>query len=168
MSDQQQAEIGKEQEMKAYNPKDKVGKPEGARYAFLDGLSLLYSSSTIQAIGYAITSMAFLNEKNDYESMWPQLQLILNVISQCGDNESIYIDYVKLRMDAVNRGKYLTDGYRIKLNLSEYLDAMARHLLKFLLIDERDEESGCLHLAHILANVAIMSYQLNEHYIEGV
>lgn len=50
------------------------------------------------------------------------------------------------------------DISKLRYGLPEvrYVDAMMRHILKFIAGEEKDSESGLEHLAHVLANVAII------------
>jgi hypothetical protein len=52
--------------------------------------------------------------------------------------------------------KYPQDNYRKGMAWSRTINSLERHLLKFILGEDIDEESGCYHIDCILANAAIL------------
>ena len=57
--------------------------------------------------------------------------------------------------------KYAANNWLKGMDWSKVEGCMMRHLLKYQMGEDRDEETGCLHMAHVAWNaMAILTYQL--------
>ena len=138
--------------------KDTKGKPNGARYCYLSDIE------QSNQIGCRLDALVNLIEaKHDVTKHIEGLQRV--VLAQ-GDKKRIINDLISLRSSAISSGKYTREGWKEKLDFSLLLDALARHYIKLVYISEIDDESGCLHLAHILANLIMLRYQIRTYKYE--
>lgn len=137
------------------NIKHSEGKPAGARYCFLEALN-------DDLIGYKIAEIVnILETKGKIQNYIYQLKE--DVLNK-GNKLDIVNDLIKLRTQALDSGKYTKEGYKQKIDVSLLLDALARHYIKLLYVGQYDDESGCLHLSHILANLIIIDYQVRTYH----
>lgn len=58
--------------------------------------------------------------------------------------------------------KYSRHGFRDGLLFSRLIDAALRHIIKYADGQDLDEESGCTHLGHALASLAMLTYMHNK------
>lgn len=142
-----------------YQLKDVTGKPEGARYCFLPYVQMLAEKrcSNMDKLGAMI-------ENDDTFKSVEKLREMYECIRETDDNEtwSLWGDVIAVRYQAIRSGKYLPSSYKKPIDLTLLQDAIARHYMKYILDQEVDEESGCSHLAHIIANILICIAQLKE------
>lgn len=54
--------------------------------------------------------------------------------------------------------KYSDDNWKKGLSFKSCLDSLERHLIKFKLGENCDEESGLLHVGHIIINAMFIMY----------
>jgi hypothetical protein len=57
--------------------------------------------------------------------------------------------------------KYERSNWRKPFPMEELVDSLTRHLVKYMSGEEFDDESGCHHLDHVLANSIFLSYHFN-------
>lgn len=134
------------------------GKPEGARYCFIEEL-------TGDRLGKLIARLVHeVDNKLDAYNLKLRLNDIRSELMKDKNNREIVHDLITLRSKAITSKKYTVDGYKEKIDINLLLDALARHYIKYSLVDIRDEESECLHLSHIWANIILIGYQLEHHY----
>ena len=58
--------------------------------------------------------------------------------------------------------KYSRDNWKKGLDSAEILESLSRHLFALMQGDEIDNESGCEHIGHIMANAMFYSYFKNK------
>lgn len=139
--------------------KETKGKPAGARWCYIDKISNNYLGVLINELVYLIES------KNDLHIILINIkELEQELFRQIEDKELLINELIKIREQAVSSGKYSKEGYKSIINPELLLDAIARHYIKLVYIGPLDKESGCLHLAHILANLIMIQYQLENYY----
>lgn len=139
--------------------KQKEGKPEGARYCWIQEIKN-------DDLGLALNILIEdVSNKLNFNMM--RMRHLISVIKieifNNKDKNLIINDLIKLRYDAIKSGKYKVDGYKQEIDINLLLDALSRHYIKLSFGDEFDNESGCLHLSHMLANVLIIQYQLRTY-----
>lgn len=137
--------------------KDKAGKAEGARYAFLDLLPEITHTSALdkkfsrQLNDFVYTPNRTVDQVGELVSMIHEMHVV---------QFKVWEDLTTLRNQAIMSGKYSPLSYKEPIDVEDLLDAVARHWIKHLFISYRDEESGQSHLSHILANLIIIAGQL--------
>jgi len=144
--------------------KQKEGKPEGARYCFLPSLN---SDDLDNDIGKLIEELNKNIENNkDLKVIQSILQTLQDTIlrSSVIETKDIINDFIKLRSLALKSGKYREDSYKQQISIILLIDALSRHFIKYSFGDSFDDESGFLHLSHMLANTVIIRYQINTYY----
>lgn len=140
--------------------KNKEGKPEGARYNFIDLLPLIVSHTEIEKLfSSALNDFIYAKTKNHSDVIFlVDLLHRMNIYSF-----ELWENLTNLRNQAIISGKYSPLSYKEKIEIDDLLDAVARHWIKHLFINPIDVESKCSHLAHILANLIIIAGQLNDN-----
>jgi hypothetical protein len=63
--------------------------------------------------------------------------------------------------------KYARDNWKIKLDLNQCLESLSRHLFSLMSGEERDSESGELHIGHIMANAMFWQYHNEKQKLEA-
>lgn len=150
-----------------HSKKDTANKPKDARYCFLNVLADR-DDLLLRGVGTLLDSLVHRIEENDNkESVLKVLSLLKHHILDVARNEKLNIieELIALRADVLRIGKYKKDDYKEKIDISLLLDAAARHYIKYVLGTVIDEESGHSHLAHLLANVVLIRYQVENYYI---
>ena len=153
--------------------KETAGKPEGARYFFLESLACLHNVDNLTSeLGTEIKQLVDVLEER-IETSQPinnkrlvikdMIDFIIDEYNTQYGQSRLLDDLIKLRYDTISTGKYTINSYKELIDISLLLDAMARHYIKMVLISSVDEESGCLHLSHIIANLLIIDIQLQLH-----
>lgn len=150
--------------------KDTKGKAEGARYCYLADIANCVLGGINNSKGYR-DSMNNVGETlsvivRAYDKKW-----LLDVKHYCSVlikdllelDSGLHHELIKVRANALNSGKYKTEGYREEIDVRLLLDAAARHFIKKLMVGDIDEESGCTHEAHIAANAIMIHTQLSLH-----
>lgn len=133
-------------------------KPFNARYCFLEAIR----KNELDAIGYKISEIVnIFDRKGNILEYITRLQYD---ILACDTKLNIISDLITLRQQALDTKKYTIEGYKEKIDVSLLLDALARHYIKWVYVSDKDEESGCLHLSHMLANLIIINYQVRTYY----
>ena len=148
--------------------KDVEGKAHGARYCFLNDIAncvlggvnvnptyrdeLSYIGETLSTIVRAYDK-GWIKDAQHYCSV-----LIQDLLER---DKNLHHELVKVRMHALDSGKYTSEGYREEIDVALLLDAAARHYIKILFDGDIDEESGCTHLAHMAANAIMIHTQLS-------
>lgn len=54
--------------------------------------------------------------------------------------------------------KYSDNNWKKGLTYKSCLDSLERHLIKFKLGEDRDKESGFLHIGHVIVNAIFIMY----------
>ena len=148
--------------------KQKEGKPEGARYCFLSNLN---DNDWANGLGELIEELNKNIENNkDIKVIQATLQALQDTIlyDNVAETKDVINDFIKLRSLALQSGKYRENSYKQQISIILLLDALARHYIKYSFGDNFDDESECLHLSHMLANVIIIRYQINTYYNKEV
>lgn len=148
------------------------GKEEGARFCFL--YELAHNDQVLDyGLGNLIDDLMSNYEAIKKDSKEKRIDLLYSKVQNvikilvASNKRQVISDLIKLRHQAVDSGKYSVNSYKIKIDLSLLLDALARHYIKYSFGDERDEESGYLHKSHMLANLLIIRYQLRTYEIDN-
>lgn len=151
--------------------KDTEGKASGARYCYLADiancvLGNIHDSKgyrdTISAVGETLSTMVRAYDKGWLEDVKHYCSVLIKDLLEI--DAGLYHELVKVRMNALDSGKYTPDGYRDELDVTLLMDAAARHFIKKLLVGDIDEESGCTHEAHIAANAIMIHTQLEVNH----
>lgn len=93
------------------------------------------------------------------------------------DNGALRYDHGKVQLDLIppewywalgnvlhaGAQKYAPRNWEKGMKWSRVVGSLMRHLLKFMVGERYDEETGCHHLAHVAWNaLALMSYDIRE------
>lgn len=54
--------------------------------------------------------------------------------------------------------KYAVNQWKLGLPVSEHMDAAGRHQLRFMMREDREAESKCLHLAHAAVDLMMAAW----------
>ncbi len=135
------------------------GKPEGARFCYL--------ASIVSCSQFANSELEYIAERLDSLVITPTEADWVSVINSCavamGGQDELWAGVIAVRRKALESGKYSPESYKEPIDKDLLLDAAARHLIYYLFDDIIDKESGENHLAHIVANIIMYSYQV-AHY----
>lgn len=144
--------------------KQKEGKPSGARYCFLSALDL-----STDVGKYIETLTTYIDTYKPIYIVLDALEEIQQEIlnTNSATKNLIITDFINLRSQALKNGKYRENSYKQKIDVNLLIDALSRHYIKHSFGDMKDEESGFLHLSHMLANVIIIKYQIRTYYKEN-
>lgn len=141
--------------------KDTINKPEGARFCYLSSLEYITPTPTqLKGLGEALHNIVIANESNSINECKLHLSATVSHILDNENKQEIIDNLIKLRAWALSTGKYEINSYKNPIDIKLLLDATARHYIKLILLCEVDEESGCLHISHILANLIMIAEQL--------
>jgi hypothetical protein len=123
---------------------------DGKRYFTKEDLKLLRTKEEIETqckLGQQIINNGPLisNEEADKSLRFNSSKVEQHTLPSLG-----VIETCKVSM--VGAAKYAPNNWRKPSNVSEYLNAMFRHLQKYQYGEDVDKETKCLHLAHIAWN----------------
>lgn len=133
--------------------KQKEGKTEGARYCYMDlmPIALEWEDTTIHWACDHFNNFVYSRELDDLQSA---VRALINT------DDIIIKEVIEVRYHTIQSGKYDPQSYQEEMNVDDLLDAAARHMIQHLIGNERDEESGKLHLSHFCANMIMIAGQL--------
>lgn len=146
--------------------KDSDGKPNGARFFYLDSLRILFPGEELKAVHEAGELISYILDHRSEQG-----HNIVVFIQECAinlallelDNVSILEEAIKVRNHAIMSGKYTNANYMEDIQVELLLDAASRHLIKYFYLNQiTDIESGCHHIGHVLTNFIMISYQLGK------
>ncbi len=136
--------------------KDTQGKPAGARWCYIAGLADMTDNMCIKEMCWGLDNLINTGyiDKGTF-------------LFYCGlahGNKKLLFDgVIAVRRKALESGKYVAESYKEPIDKDLLLDAMARHLIAYMFIGHIDTESDENHIAHIVANLIMYTYQVNHH-----
>ena len=139
--------------------KDMTGKSAGARFCFLQDVASSFGVNYFSSLGFSLHTATTCIEENQFEAAKTVLAAAAKRIA--AERPEMLSEMIKIRADILEAGKYSINSYKSFIPLEALLDAAARHYIKLVAGIETDEESGCHHLGHILANIVIINKQID-------